>query len=179
MGSNLPDFDLHLPLMSLPCAFGTESGSIPNRVPYLLAEIAKAEYFKQRLVDLPRGLKVGLMWAGNRKPDPKRTCPLIEFAPLAEIQGVHFISLQKDTAAADLQTVPHGLSVTDFAPDIKIICRHRSFAGESGPAADDRHRLCALARLCENMDAAAALCRLCGPCDRSDSPWYPTMRSFW
>ena len=34
-GEELPDFDLHCPMMSLPLAFGTELATIPAEIPYI------------------------------------------------------------------------------------------------------------------------------------------------
>jgi len=179
-GLKLPDFDLHLPLMSLPRAFGSTLESIPNQVPYLHADPSKIVHFSERVAQLPRGLKVGLMWAGNRKPDPKRTCPLIELAPLADVGGVHFISLQKDSVAEDLVSVPHGLAFTDLAPELKNFSDTAALIGQLD-------LLLTIDTACAHLGGAlGAKTWTLLPYmadwrwlrDRSDTPWYPTMRLF-
>ena len=46
------DFDVHLPMMSLPKVFGTTLETIPNRVPYLFADEELIEYWRQELTGL-------------------------------------------------------------------------------------------------------------------------------
>jgi len=48
-GEDLPDFDYHCPLMSLPLAFKTTIESIPCGVPYLFAENARLIRWQNRL----------------------------------------------------------------------------------------------------------------------------------
>jgi len=108
-----PHSDLRLPMMSAPYVF---SGAIPNRHPYLSAEPDKVAAWRQRLSALP-GFKVGLVWAGDPRPhdpganrvDRRRSMRLDQFAPLAAVPGVSFISLQKGSAAAQGQNAPFPL----------------------------------------------------------------------
>ncbi len=68
-GAPLPDFDVHISLMSLPGIFGTDGSSIPADVPYLFAD---AELVRQRVEELPTGDEfcIGVAWQGN--PDYNR-----------------------------------------------------------------------------------------------------------
>lgn len=93
-------FDLHCPIMSLPLAFGTRLDSIPGAVSYLDVPKAGAS---ERLSGLQRP-RVGLYWAGSRANprDHVRSIPLECFAPLVEIPGLTFVSLQKGDEAAQL-----------------------------------------------------------------------------
>jgi hypothetical protein len=88
--------DLYAPLLSLPGIFKTTLDNIPTTVPYLFAEPHKAALWKPRLTD--QGLKVGLVWAGT-DTDPRRSCPLVFFKPLADIAGIHLYGLQKGIPA--------------------------------------------------------------------------------
>jgi Flp pilus assembly protein TadD len=114
----LPTFDTHAPLASLPHLMGTTLETIPNTVPYVKADSLVVESWRRRISPDGNGLKVGLVWAGNQKPDPARTCPLAEFAPLARLEGVRFYSLQKGPFAADAARPPAGLRLTDLSPDL-------------------------------------------------------------
>jgi hypothetical protein len=101
-GERLPPFDLHCPLMSLPLALGTTLDTIPAATPYLSANPALAAKWQERLVGLG-GLRVGLVWTGGQRLnfpeaaaiDRRRSIALKAMAPLGEISGVSFVSLQK------------------------------------------------------------------------------------
>ena len=93
LGDPPPPFDVHIPMMSLPRVFATELGTIPDAVPYL-AVPAGAEAGAE--IQGASGLKVGIVWAGSptRPDNDKRSCEPGHFAPLAEIPGTSFFSLQ-------------------------------------------------------------------------------------
>jgi hypothetical protein len=90
-----PIFDLHCPLLSLP-------GLLPGdkrpfwEGPYLRADAALTGAWAPRLQAIA-GLKVGIAWAGNPQHphDRYRSAALTHFAPLAALEGVALISLQK------------------------------------------------------------------------------------
>jgi Flp pilus assembly protein TadD len=175
-----PPYDVHCPLMSLPRVFGTNLETIPANVPYLFADPALVARWKQAFVG--EVLKIGLAWAGNpRQPnDHKRSSSLAAFAPLAQLPGVQFYSLQMGAAAAQLQSPPAGMRIIDLAPQI------RSFA--------DTAAMIEALDLVVSVDTSVA--HLAGALgkpvwvplayaadwrwllDRTDSPWYPTMRLF-
>jgi tetratricopeptide (TPR) repeat protein len=101
------DFDCHCPMMSLPLAFGTTLETIPHPTRYLAADPATVAAWRRRLALLP-GLRVGLCWAGNPRPDQpsahlidrRRSTALAQYAPLAQVAGACFVSLQKGEPAA-------------------------------------------------------------------------------
>jgi Flp pilus assembly protein TadD len=104
-GQPVPAFDLHIPIMSLPGAFGTTLQTVPSPGAYLAAEAQQSVRWAQRLG--PRqGLRVGLVWSGGRRPDQpelsavntRRNIALRELAPLAR-EGITFYSLQKGKEA--------------------------------------------------------------------------------
>src|SRR2546430_14828011 len=86
-GEALPEFDLHIPLLSVPLAVRTELDSIPGGVPYLRVDPAAIRWWGERLAALP-GLKVGLNWCGNPEAEKlaaleARSFPLTAAAALA------------------------------------------------------------------------------------------------
>jgi len=125
-GQPLPRFDCHCPLMSLPLAFGTDEASIPSATPYLFADAANVNEWRERIdADIDAGvdanadphagpaakpLKVGLVWAGEnrahvaelRKIDARRSLAFERFAPLLDVPDVRFFSVQKGVAAQQL-----------------------------------------------------------------------------
>src|SRR5262249_5110341 len=56
-GDQLPDFDLHLPLMSVPFILGLSPEQIPAEVPYLSADPVRVDRWSSRLP--ASGLRVG------------------------------------------------------------------------------------------------------------------------
>ncbi|WP_018150647.1 tetratricopeptide repeat protein [Leeia oryzae] len=74
---------------------------------YLTVPKDLSEQYRKVLEELP-GLKVGVVWAGNAGlfNDHFRSTRLRDWLPLASIDGVHLISLQKDTPSDQAYEVP-------------------------------------------------------------------------
>jgi len=187
MGSPPPPHDYHLPMMSVPGLLGTRLDTIPADIPYLSADPAAVEMWRDRLSALP-GRKVGLVWAGNpRANDPaahlvdrRRSLALARLRPLLERPGFSFVSLQKGAPAAQIGDLPPTLRPFDAMGEV------RDFA--------DTAALCAALDLVITVDTSVA--HLAGALgrpvwilsrhdgcwrwllDRDDSPWYPTARLF-
>jgi Flp pilus assembly protein TadD len=94
-GEPIPDFDLHLPVGSLPLAFGTTVETIPARTPYLRAH-ASWNYAGARPA-------VGLCWAGNpgHRNDHNRSIPMTVFEKLLRVPEMYFVSLQQNLREND------------------------------------------------------------------------------
>jgi len=101
-GEALPAYDVHCPLGSLPLALKTESTGIPADIPYLRADEARIAKWRPIVEALP-GKRVALAWAGNpaHANDRNRSIDLELFAPLLALEGVSFVSLQRDLRAGD------------------------------------------------------------------------------
>ena len=180
-GEALPEFDLHCPLMSLPLAFKTSLDSIPGATPYLAAPRDRVARWSHEL-RAERGLKVGLVWAGNRahKSDRKRSLPLTALAPLFELDGMRFYSLQKDVKAGDAATLTAARNLSDLAPDLGDFADTAAVIAQLDLviSADT-----AVAHLAGALDKPVWVLLPCAPdwrwlLDRADSPWYPGARLF-
>jgi hypothetical protein len=98
-GKQLPEFDCHCPLLSLPLAFKTKLETIPFPKPYLKVDQNKINHWQKRL-NLS-GLKVGLVWNGGfRANQPelssvneRRNIPLKIFAQNLQALNVNYFSL--------------------------------------------------------------------------------------
>ncbi|HEX2759305.1 MAG TPA: tetratricopeptide repeat protein, partial [Rhizomicrobium sp.] len=110
-------FDLHMPLLSMPLAFGTRPDNIPAPIPYLSAEPALVEKWRQRIGG--DGFKIGICWMGstNTGMGIDRSYPLAELAPIAAIPGVRLISLQKLDGLEQLAGLPAGMTVESLGDD--------------------------------------------------------------
>jgi hypothetical protein len=174
-GRSLPPFDVHAPLLSLPYILKTRLHTIPNTVPYLKADPVAIDRWKSKR---DSRFTVGLIWAGNRKPDPSRTTGLAALGPILDVPGVRFVGLQKELEAGD-KTLIDGLAgrldwwgrdfddFADTAAAFEVLDLIISI--DTGPA----HLAGALGRPSWVFIPFAADWRWLMA--RPDSPWYPTM----
>ncbi|MGO9673696.1 MAG: tetratricopeptide repeat protein [Methylocella sp.] len=90
-----PAFDVHAPLLSLPGVFGARIDAIPECAPYLAADPALVEGWRERL-GAHSGLSIGLCWQDNpaHSMDQFRSMRLEVLRPLLGCPGTRFISLQ-------------------------------------------------------------------------------------
>ncbi len=172
-GSPLPEFDLHIPMLSLPLALGITLESLPGPMPYIHAAAP------------PRaaGRRVGLVWAGNPRHqspaqaavDRRRSIDPARFAPLFAVPGVSFVSLQKDGPPVPVSLALEDKmdQVQDFADTAALI------AGLDLVISVDT----AVAHLAAAMGKPVWLLNRFDSCwrwltGRRDSPWYPTLRLY-
>jgi ADP-heptose:LPS heptosyltransferase len=174
-------YDLQAALMEVPRLVRTDLGSIPP-APYLRADDTKRAAWREKLAALPARRKVGLVWAGRptHENDANRSMRLADFAPLAGLEQVAWVSLQKGAAAEQLKTAPPGLVVHDWTRDLNDFADTAALVSELDLV----------------IAVDTAVCHLAGALgkpvwtllptvpdwrwlvDRSDSPWYPSMRLF-
>jgi tetratricopeptide (TPR) repeat protein len=184
ISSAIPAADFQIALLSMPLAFETTLHNIPATVPYLAAERDRVARWRAMLGDV--GFKVGICWRASpvRNADTDKSFPLRFFERIAAIPGVRLISLQKHDGLAELQNLPAGMRVETL-----------------GDGFDDGHdAFLDTAAVMENLDLViapdTAVAHLAGALarpiwvalkfvpdwrwllDRSDSPWYPTMKLF-
>ena len=105
VGDELPEFDVHAALMTLPAILGTTLATIPANVPYLFADRGLVELWRERLANV-KGFRIGINWQGRegRGPYRRRDIPLERFERLAELPGVRLISLQKQGSRFKVQS---------------------------------------------------------------------------
>jgi Tfp pilus assembly protein PilF len=175
----LPAFDTHVALMSLPRLFQTKVENVPARIPYLRAPASRLPLING---EASGHLKVGLVWAGgDRHPKNRlRSSTLHQFLPVLGVPGIRFYSLQCGPRAAQLLELPGGRQIEDVG------CRLRDFADTAGAVeqldlvitvdTSVLHLAGALGRPVWGLISHACCWRWMR--DRSDSPWYPTLRLF-
>jgi Flp pilus assembly protein TadD len=181
----LPGFDWFCPLLSLPMAFGTTEAAIPARVPYLAADLDAIASFEAALADA-QGLRVGLVWAGERRADQpraaaidlRRSMRLADMAPLAEVPGCAFVSLQLGPPAKQAADAPFPLidltdRLTDFAATAALIEALDLVVTVDTAVAHVAGALGKPVWLLNRFDGCWRW-----PRDRDGTAWYPTMRLF-
>ncbi len=179
-GSDLPPFDYHCPLMSLPLAFKTTLKNVPAVPKFLHSDQEKITRWITQLPQ-PRRPRIGLTWSGNpNNPiDRVRSIALADW--LAQLPSeFDYFCLQKDVREADRD-------VLDSSPLIHVFD-------------EDDLDFVNTAALCECMDivlsvdtSPAHLSASLGKRtwillpftpdwrwmqDRDDSPWYPAAKLY-
>jgi tetratricopeptide (TPR) repeat protein len=184
-GASLPAFDVQAPLLSLPGIFNTSLQTLPSAVPYLAADADLVTHWQRRL-DALQGFKVGIAWQGNPtfRNDRLRSIPLNQWNRLAQVEGVHLISLQKGPGTEQLAKLRGQFSVVDLG---------ESLDEASGAFMDTAAIMMNLDLVISSDSAVPHLAGALGVpvwvalplapdwrwlLEREDSPWYPTMRLF-
>jgi Flp pilus assembly protein TadD len=179
-----PPFAAYCPLSGLPRLHGTTLDTIPGKVPYLHADPARTAAWRARLQDLlqPGIRHIGIVWAGRptHNNDLNRSMGLSAFAPIAALDGISLVSLQKgpaQSAIADyFECAPLlnlGAEIADFVDTMAII-----ETLDLVVTVDT-----AVAHLAGAMGKPVWILLPYAPdwrwlLERSDSPWYPTARLF-
>jgi Flp pilus assembly protein TadD len=181
--NDVPGHAAHCRLSSLPYLFQTRLETIPSQMPYLKADPARVAAWRERFArQLPPGRRIGLAWTGRptHPNDRRRSLALSRLRPLAEATDAVFVSLQKPMPASDLEAIPLFRGMLDLSGDLADF-------GETAAVIENLdmvvtvdtsmgHLAGALGKPVWIMLPKAADWRWM--LDRSDSPWYPTVRLF-
>jgi Tfp pilus assembly protein PilF len=179
-GSALPAFDCQCPLMSVPWALKTTLQTIPVSGKYLRGDAGKVAHWQERLRGKPLP-KIGLAWSGNPKhiSDRHRNVGLRELMQGLP-HGFEYVALQTDVRATDartLESTPHlsafGTELYDFSDTAALCeCMDLVISVDTSIA----HLSAALGKPTWVLLAATPDWRWL--CDRSDSPWYPSVKLY-
>jgi hypothetical protein len=179
-GRDLPAFDCHCPLMSLPLAFKTDLDNIPCPQKYLKSERGKLAYWNARLGPKTQP-RIGLVWSGsdNNPRLAHRRLPL-DSAIRQLPPEFQYVSLQTEVWEADKSTLESAKNLIHFGDELNDFT--------------DTAALCELMDLVISVDTSVA--HLSGASgkptwvllahspewrwmlDRVDSPWYRSLRLF-
>jgi ADP-heptose:LPS heptosyltransferase len=170
-GEDLPGFDWHAPLMSLPRIFETTFATVPNAVPYLAAPSSRASTRGARII--------GIAWAGSpsHRRDRFRSLPAGIARELAllliRVPDVRVVSLQLGARRDELADLiePVLAEGADFAEAADAV------AGLALVVAVDT----AIVHLAGALASPAIVLLAHQPdfrwlLDREETPWYPTLR---
>jgi hypothetical protein len=113
-GEALPHHDFWISTISLPLHCG---GDVPADIPYLSAPVPCRARWAARLGPAQGRLRVGLLWQGNsyHVNDEHRSLPFEQLAPLWEVEGVEFVSLQREAIDSSLSLRQFCAEITDFS----------------------------------------------------------------
>lgn len=178
--ANLP-VDRWIFTASLPMRYTQNQRTIPNRVPYLFPSEQAQKRWASKINDAAgKRKKVGIVWAGRptHSNDSNRSLALEQLKPLLDVEGICFYSIQVGDRERDL--------TDDYSQVINL--------GKDIKTYEDTAGIFSVLDLLITIDSSPA--HLAGAMgipvwtmvphivdfrwqlERTDSPWYPTMRLF-
>jgi tetratricopeptide (TPR) repeat protein len=180
-GEEIPSFDLHCPLLSLPLAFRTDLSTIPADIPYLAVPGDYIEKWNDRLSPR-RWPRVGIVWSGNSRNfnDWNRSIALGHMMPIFETPNIEFVSLQKELRDSDAQILAADPRITDLGS-------HFDDFSDTAAVIAQLDLVIAVDTSVAHLAGALGkpvwvLLPFCPDwrwlLGRDDSPWYPTARLF-
>ncbi len=181
--------DVYAQIMNLPALFEDTETTIPSSVPYVFPDHKLIEQWK-KIVNKTT-FNIGICWHPDTQNDEarmsiaRRDIPLPMFEKLQNISNVHFYSLQKKDGLDQINQInaQFPLTVIDDA----------LLDGDHGPFMDTAAIIANLDLVITIDSAVAHLAGALGKpvwlllpyatdwrwlINRTDSPWYPTMRIF-
>ena len=179
-GDALPEFDWQCPMLSLPWAFATRLNSIPAQIPYVHPDPARVEAWRQRLSG--NSLRIGLVWGGSPTfPHERwRSIPLELLAPLTDMEGTTFYSLQMGQTASQVKELGSRVRIVDLQDEQEDFADTAAIVANLGLVISIDT---SVAHLAGAMGKPVWILLHKSPdwrwlLDREDSPWYPTARLF-
>jgi tetratricopeptide (TPR) repeat protein len=186
--NNLPlpqKFDYQCSLLDIADLLGVDLQSIPSLDGYIRPASNLADYWSRRIPRNSDKLRVGITWQGNPnyQADCYRSMPLSYFEPLSRVDGVQLVSLQQG----------HGIEQLAAWKGQPIIQFEDGLDTSSGAFMDTAAIICNLDLIVTCDTAIGHLAAAMGVptwialsyipdwrwlLDRSDSPWYPSVRLF-
>jgi len=125
-GEQVPQVDYGCPMMTAPRILGTTLENVPADVPYVHADKNRQALFEKEYAKLPfRGFRVGVCWGGHNRTgnpgasaiDRRRSTTLASFAPLAQVPGISWVSLQKGEPEGQVTRPPPGMTILHCMDD--------------------------------------------------------------
>jgi FKBP-type peptidyl-prolyl cis-trans isomerase 2 len=181
-GKQLPDFDLHCHILSLPDVFKTTLETIPSKIPYIFPDTSKVKMWRDLIQTDRTSLRVGLTWSGDPgfKKGQSRSCTIEIFSRLGQLHDITYYSLQKGETSQqaynppqEMQLINYTDKISDFADTAALIMNLDLVISIDTSVA---HLAGALGKKVWTLIPFVPDWRWM--LDREDSPWYPTMRLF-
>ncbi|MBT3990751.1 MAG: tetratricopeptide repeat protein [Rhodospirillaceae bacterium] len=176
----IPDFDAHLPLLSLPRLLGINDTNIPKDA-YLPSGKSPKDADS-------RALKVGINWAGMPRhefdPHRNRSCPVESFKSLLNLPDIEFYSLQTGPNSVELAKINPSGAIVDLNPQIQSFKDTATLISELDLVITIDTALAHLAgAMGKKVWILLATCADWRWLEENqenprDNPWYPTARLF-
>jgi tetratricopeptide (TPR) repeat protein len=184
-----PAYTAYAALSGLPLLHGTTPENVPGREAYLRAEPARAAAWRGRVsgagarsANVRTDRKIGLVWAGRptHSNDRNRSVRFSRLRPIMNLPGITFVALQKGRGLEEAGSyygraplINLGASINSFADTAAVIEALDLVLTVDTSVA---HLAGAMGKPCWIMLAYAPDWRWL--LQRSDTPWYPSVRLF-
>lgn len=190
-GAPLPQYDMYIPIDRIHYTCNTTMQTIPAKIPYLFADKKLVEACKSKLSN-DKNFKIGICWATQTYIDNdtgekilnRRSAPLKTIASLGNLENISLYSLQQHDGLSELEAVRTQHKIHTF--DDSFDKAHGKFMDTAAAIetldlivtidTSIAHLAGALGRPVWVMLPYTADWRWF--INRTDSPWYPTMRLF-
>lgn len=174
-------FAAYCPLSGLPRLHGTTLETMLAKTPFLHTAPDRVAKWLRRLDVLSPGprRRVGIVWAGRANP-PNRSMSLSALAPLAALDGIVLVALQKGPAQGEAAYYLGRAPLINLGPEIADF-------SDTAAIIESLDLVVAIDTAVSHLAAAIGkpVCLMLPYSsdwrwlrDRSDSPWYPTARLF-
>lgn len=112
--ADVPEYDEHIPVASLPRHFRRSLDSFPPRSAYLAAPDDARARWRRSVGALGRGLKVGVAWRSGNMAGERANyyAPLELWRPVLAVPGVIFVNLQYGTRPEERSEFQHRFGIT-------------------------------------------------------------------
>ncbi len=122
---NLPEFDIQIPIMSLPYVFFEQHSDVLDNTPYIFPKPELVSYWADQLkrVHNDTKFKIGICWDCAPQFDKlrpqlsKKVIALKEFIPLLQLPNVSVYSLQKMHGTKQIKQLPPNAILHTFNDD--------------------------------------------------------------
>lgn len=109
------DAACHIPIGSLPGMLRRDRQSFDNvHIPYLAPDAGQVAGFRAQLDELGPGCKVGIAWRGGLalSRTRSRSIDLQQLAPVLQLPGCHFVSIQYGDHAEEINDASKALGIS-------------------------------------------------------------------
>lgn len=173
------NFDVHIPIMSIPYVLKLNTEDVPLPQGYLKANNGRVEDYREKYFNNDK-FKIGIKWKGNTAYDLDRVISIETFYKLFDLPNTQFYSLQKGDGIEELENLPKDYNVINLGDTFKnfndtaaamenldlVICNDTSVAHLAG----------AMGKPCWIMLPFVQNWRW--HTDLSYSPWYKSVKLF-
>ena len=180
-GDEIPEFDYHCSLLSLPLAFKTDLANIPASPSYLSTDPQKLKWWQEKLGEKKK-IRIGLAWSSvsGFKGDAQRSLQLSEFVKALPAEDFEYVCLQKEIKESDRDFFQafgkiqfYGNDLNDFSDTAALVeCVDLVIS----TCTSVPHLSAALGKKTWILLSYVPDWRWL--LDREDSPWYPSVRLY-
>jgi hypothetical protein len=179
-GDNIPSFDYHCSLLSLPYIFKTDLLNVPRSRSYLQSDMQRVKKWTSLLGDKKKP-RIGIAWSGSASHvnDSRRSIALSRFSQVLS-NNCEFVSLQNEVRNEDMAILLKNRAIRYFGDELVDF--------------SETAALCHLMDVVVTVDTSVAhLSAALGRptwilipllpdwrwmLKRDDSPWYPTVKLY-